>query len=332
MAADIDPNHRGMEYWAGGATGGIHSSVTGETISGSPIEQNMACWWDGGLLRNMMDGKNFKDDTGMAVPVIRRYNYETMKTEELIAMNGCTTSNHSKQNPCLQADILGDWREEVMVRTEDNKAIRIYLTTYPTEYRFHTFLEDPVYRMSVVYQNVAYNQPTQTGFYFGADLENIFEEKKIRVEERSCTLDPVFEALSYKWSTGETSRQLNLNSTDFESEKEYKIYLDMNFRGHNFSDTVYVTFANGSAVNDIYGREGVVLEQTVVSDELSLKVPSLGTYQVNIFNAAGTLFNTQQVTVTDNHYRINVATLPKGIYILSISGNQETYTFRFIKN
>ena len=45
----------------------------------------------------------------------------------------------------------------------------------PTEYRFHTFLEDPVYRISIATQNVAYNQPTQPGFYFGPDLkEGIF--------------------------------------------------------------------------------------------------------------------------------------------------------------
>ena len=53
---------------------------------------------------------------------------------------------------------------------EDNNNLRLYVTTDPTEYRFHTFLHDPVYRISIAIQNVAYNQPTQTGFYFGTDI------------------------------------------------------------------------------------------------------------------------------------------------------------------
>ena len=44
------------------------------------------------------------------------------------------------------------------------------MTDIPTPYRFHTFLEDPVYRSSVATLNVDYNQPTHTGFYFGPDL------------------------------------------------------------------------------------------------------------------------------------------------------------------
>ena len=72
-----------------------------------------------------------------------------------------------KATPCLQGDIIGDWREEVLLRTEDNTALRLYISPIVTDYRFHTFLEDPVYRISIATQNVAYNQPTQPGFYFG---------------------------------------------------------------------------------------------------------------------------------------------------------------------
>lgn len=69
---------------------------------------------------------------------------------------------------------MGDWREEVLVRTEDNSALRLYLSTIPTPHRLHTFLHDPVYRISIATQNVAYNQPTHTGFYVGADLKGPF--------------------------------------------------------------------------------------------------------------------------------------------------------------
>ncbi|MCJ7673743.1 MAG: rhamnogalacturonan lyase, partial [Sedimentisphaerales bacterium] len=64
-------------------------------------------------------------------------------------------------------DILGDWREELICRTSDGRELRIFTTTILTNRRFYTFMHDPVYRLSVAWQNVAYNQPTQPGFYMG---------------------------------------------------------------------------------------------------------------------------------------------------------------------
>lgn len=66
--------------------------------------------------------------------------------------DGTDSNNGTKSNPCLQGDIIGDWREEVLLRTEDNSALRLYVSRIPTEYRFHTFLEDPVYRISIATQ------------------------------------------------------------------------------------------------------------------------------------------------------------------------------------
>ena len=44
------------------------------------------------------------------------------------------------------------------------------MSPFDTPYRFHTFMEDPVYRISVLTQNNGYNMPTDPGFYFGPDL------------------------------------------------------------------------------------------------------------------------------------------------------------------
>ena len=79
-------------------------------------------------------------------------------------------NNGTKSNPCLSGDIVGDWREEVVVRTRDSRELRVYTTTIPTDYRFHTFMEDIPYRISIATQNVAYNQPPEPGFYFGSDF------------------------------------------------------------------------------------------------------------------------------------------------------------------
>ncbi|MBQ5380117.1 MAG: hypothetical protein IIU60_01725, partial [Paraprevotella sp.] len=117
-------------------------------------------WWDGDLLREMLDKE-----------CVSKYDWNNQECFPLVNFEGCRFNNGTKSNPCLQGDILGDWREEVIVRTADSDALRIYVSPCPTPYRFHTFLEDRPYRLSLTMQNVAYNQPTQPGFYFGSELE-----------------------------------------------------------------------------------------------------------------------------------------------------------------
>ncbi len=72
--------------------------------------------------------------------------------------------------PILSADLLGDWREEVIFRTTDNSALRIYTTTALTDLRLPTLMHDPQYRLSIAWQNVAYNQPPHPGFFLGDGL------------------------------------------------------------------------------------------------------------------------------------------------------------------
>jgi len=105
---------------------------------------------------------------------VSKYDWKNKHCNTIFTFEGCAFNNGTKSNPSLQGDLIGDWREEVLVRTEDNKSLRLYVTTIPTEYRFHTFLEDPVYRISIATQNVAYNQPTQPGFYIGPELKGTF--------------------------------------------------------------------------------------------------------------------------------------------------------------
>jgi rhamnogalacturonan endolyase len=81
-----------------------------------------------------------------------------------------TSNNGTKGTPVLSADILGDWREEVIWRTRDNQTLRIYTTSIPTTYRFRTLMHDPIYRLGVAWQNTAYNQPPHTGFYLGEGM------------------------------------------------------------------------------------------------------------------------------------------------------------------
>jgi rhamnogalacturonan endolyase len=139
----------------------------------------MGIWWDGDLLREILDGSGGRR-AGPARPAgggwggafIDKWDYINGTTIRLLngADYDCVTNNGTKANPCLCADILGDWREEVIWRATDAKELRIFTTTVPTEHRIYTLMHDPVYRLSVAWQNVAYNQPTQPGFYIGKGM------------------------------------------------------------------------------------------------------------------------------------------------------------------
>nr|WP_270460925.1 rhamnogalacturonan lyase [Bacteroides intestinalis] len=163
MAADIDPTNPGVEMWSWESKG--LRNIKGEVVNPDikTFSVNMAVWWDGDLLRELLN-KN----------VVSKYDWEAGVCKPLVTFEGAVSNNGTKATPCLQGDILGDWREEVLLRTEDNTALRLYVSPIATDYRFHTFLEDPVYRISIATQNVAYNQPTQPGFYFGPDLKGSF--------------------------------------------------------------------------------------------------------------------------------------------------------------
>lgn len=154
VAADIDPRYLGFENWGG--PDGLRN-VKGETISQKgPRSTNFVIWWDGDLTRELLDRNR-----------IDKWDWEKEETVNLLRADGCRSNNGTKATPCLSGDIFGDWREEVIWRTDDNTELRIYTTTIPTEYRFVTFMQDPQYRLSIAWQNVAYNQPPHPGFYFG---------------------------------------------------------------------------------------------------------------------------------------------------------------------
>jgi rhamnogalacturonan endolyase len=86
----------------------------------------------------------------------------------LLHPDDVASNNGTKATPALQADILGDWREEVVWRSADNRELRIYTTPYPTTHRLVTLMQDPVYRAGVAWQNTAYNQPPHLSYFPGA--------------------------------------------------------------------------------------------------------------------------------------------------------------------
>ncbi|MDN4609414.1 rhamnogalacturonan lyase family protein [Arthrobacter burdickii] len=174
--ADIDPNHPGAEGWAIGGDAAYNSPVgqlrssSGELLSEKIPAANFVTWWDGDLLREITD--NEYDATAAAgVPTISKWNPATQAAEEIYRAEGTLSNNTTKANPALQADLFGDWREEIVTRTADSSDLRIATTVDVTDHRLRTLQSDPVYRLGVAWQNTAYNQPPHTSYFLGQDMQ-----------------------------------------------------------------------------------------------------------------------------------------------------------------
>jgi rhamnogalacturonan endolyase len=163
VSFNIDPRFPGNECWAFGA--GMHGlyDCKGNRISEkTPRSCNFAVWWDGDFQRELLDRN-----------VISKWNWKTETLDTLMVANGCISINGTKANPVLSADLFGDWREEVIWRTFDGKELRVYSTTIPTQHRLVTLMHDPIYRLGIAWQNVAYNQPPHTSFYMGDEMKSV---------------------------------------------------------------------------------------------------------------------------------------------------------------
>lgn len=149
MAADIDPRYRGYEAWGG--PGGLRDSK-GNEIGPCPRSSAFVIWWDGDLLRELLNRS-----------VISKWNWETAVEERLFE----TGSRGGPRGPNVMGDFIGDWREELLMTAPDGQSLRLYTTTVPTEHRIYTLMHDPQYRLAIAWQNVVYNKPPHPGFFLG---------------------------------------------------------------------------------------------------------------------------------------------------------------------
>lgn len=159
LAADIDPTHKGYECW--GATGGLYD-CKGQQISTQKPPMNFAVWWDGDLSRELLDG-----------PRVSKWDPATNTNNRLFSATdvaGGMSNNGTKANPGVTADLLGDWREEIVYRNSANTELLLFTTTDLTVTRLFTLMHDAQYRVAVTHQNSAYNQPPHPSFYLGTDM------------------------------------------------------------------------------------------------------------------------------------------------------------------
>ncbi|MDD4970385.1 MAG: autotransporter-associated beta strand repeat-containing protein [Paludibacter sp.] len=164
-AGNISDAYKGAEVWGGGV--GLSATDKVE-MSSFGVAENYAVYWDGDLLQELCDHSGFSSSTGVGFGQITKFNGYGSVTPLLTA--DAYSCNYSKGTPCLQADLIGDWREEEVWWRTDSLALRIYSTPYPTTNRIYTLMHDPQYRQAICWQMCGYNQPPHTSFYLGSDF------------------------------------------------------------------------------------------------------------------------------------------------------------------
>jgi rhamnogalacturonan endolyase len=153
VAGDVDANNPGAEMWASSVTG-LFSATTNANVGTKPSQQNFLIWWDADESRELEDGTSITKFGGGS----------------LLSCSQCASNNGTKSTPTLTADLLGDWREEIVWRESNNTGLRLYTTTAVTARRIYTLMHDPTYRMQVSAEQTAYNQPPHPGFHIGSGM------------------------------------------------------------------------------------------------------------------------------------------------------------------
>ena len=147
----------------------IISSVTAQQVMDKPEASgaalywshlNFRIYWDGDLCSEILDSPGTAKEAAI---------YDVDKGR-LFTSSGCNMINSSKNNPCFQGDIIGDWREEIIVRHGNN--LRVYTSGIGTDYSMPCLWFDHQYRQAMVWQIMAYNQPPHTSYFLG-EVEGI---------------------------------------------------------------------------------------------------------------------------------------------------------------
>ncbi len=158
--ADIDPAYEGEESWS---AYGVLTAADGTVISTNySMPANFAIYWDGDLGREIEDGNG-----------VYKWDPKGQEINPIFKAVGAHSINAAKSNPCLQADIFGDWREELIYAADDMEHLRIYTTDIPTSYRIPTLMHDGEYLDAIGWQNVCYNQPPHLDYYLGYDTKTV---------------------------------------------------------------------------------------------------------------------------------------------------------------
>lgn len=157
-ADNIFAGNPGSEYW-GSRPANTMLNDKGEQIGNKVPAMNFLIYWDGDLEREILNDIQIDKMTALNT------------YSKLMYANGCVSNNSTKAVPCITADILGDWREELVLSAADGNSLRMYCTDIPTDIRLTTLMHDTQYRMQAGCEQSSYNQPPHTSFFLGTGYD-----------------------------------------------------------------------------------------------------------------------------------------------------------------
>ena len=216
IAADIDANHRGFEFWSS-ANGNVYDCQGQVVSSKNRPSVNFRIYWDGDLQDELFDGKYDEKIKNNYINYIEKWNSGSKKASNIFTVSDyqkASTCNTTKCTPNLQADLFGDWREELVLwNGNDSSSLLVFTTTYDSPYRMVTPMHDHIYRMGIAWQNVAYNQPPHLGYYIGDGTDKTGARlKKLGKGTLDQTLEIEEEIVpfGYEWTNAESMEATGL--------------------------------------------------------------------------------------------------------------------------
>lgn len=192
---------------------------------------NFTIFWDGDFYEEHFDGDRISKWSDYDEPNELGSLGGFGRLWTLYSNNPIATNNSTKKNACLQADLFGDWREELILRHSDNTALRVFTSLIPTEHKLTTFMHDSQYRCAVAWQNTAYNQPPHQSYYIGEEKTE-YVQPNITVKE----LDPEIK-LTVKTTDGEPAVGVNVKLGDIEkpTDSDGNVYFRIPAGSYNYS-------------------------------------------------------------------------------------------------
>ncbi len=221
------------------------TSLTGRNTP----SMNFRIFWDGDLYDNLLDGANITDWNGRNMSnIFSARNYD------------CVSINGTKANPSLQADLFGDWREEVVYPTSDGTALRVFSTTDTTDYKIKTLMQDPVYRSGVAAEQTAYNQPPHVGFYMGKEVFDTRTLTSIAVTTQPTktsyvpgeSFDRTGMVVKANYSDGTSEEISAYTVSEIDKDKIGEQTLTVSYLGKTDTITIYVVEPGITSLNNIY--------------------------------------------------------------------------------
>lgn len=156
-AGDVDPRYSGYEVWSysGMYNGPSNTQFTAAQVNPYP---NLRIWWDGDVL-----SENYHKN------VIEKWNYTSATVGRVVTCYHYDGAMDSDRDvPMFYGDILGDWREEVVMCNADYSKLVVFTTDIPSTTRLYTLAHNPAYRNCMTIKG--YMQSHLTDYYLGYDM------------------------------------------------------------------------------------------------------------------------------------------------------------------